>query len=76
MYRCKNKADIGDLVEIDVEIQVQETNCKRGDRGCVVAFPHTHGWVQVKTTDDRLIDVPSNWCVLLAKGQTNNESTV
>ena len=68
MYRCGNKPKIGDCVTIDVTITVEEMNALPGDVAIVLSM--NKDWsggnplLTIKRTDDRIEQIPANWCKL------------
>ena len=68
MYRCGNKPQIGDCITIDVTIAVEEMNTVPGDVAIVLSM--NRKWskgnplLTIKRADDRIEQIPANWCKL------------
>ena len=70
MYRCGNKVEIGDCVEVRVAIDVQEMNISPGEIAMVLET--NYDWsgtanqplLTIKLSDDQIQQIPAKWCKL------------
>jgi len=69
MYRCGNKVEIGDCIEIQVDIEVREMKVQRA--AIAVVLEANHAWsagknplLTIKMSDDSIRHLPSSWCTL------------
>ena len=69
MYRCGNKAQLGDCITIQVDIDVKEMKIKSPTIGMVLDI--NYAWsseakplLTIKMPDDSIQELPASWCTL------------